>query len=274
MSELIIRRVVIACDATCDIQDAVDEAAALAVRWNAALHGVFLEDENLYRLAGLPFGRQVTLPFAASQALDLLEVEKLSMAMGAAMRRMGAEAAAQRGLGWSFDVVRGFPNLAALSEFEGDLLVVQGAARPFIGSWRPRSSWNNMPEDYPRTVLIRREPRSPAGIVVILLEKHEDRERILLSAFAIANPEDEVVMLLREGTDAAVEAAKRIVESLNFVPRRKIRWELAAVDMPEVLLQIGRLEPRLVVVEAGEDEKGQIVHELLAGTRCDVLVVR
>ena len=40
---------------------AIDTAARLAARWRVPLHGVFIEDEELIGLAGLPFARQVTL---------------------------------------------------------------------------------------------------------------------------------------------------------------------------------------------------------------------
>jgi len=274
MSELIIRRVLIACDAACDIQEAVEGAAALADRSNAALHGVFLEDENLYRLAGLPFGRQVKLPFVAAQALDHDEIEKLSSAMGAAMRRSLAEAARQRGLGWSFDVVRGFPGAAALAEFEADILIIQEATRLFSGSWRPRSSWSELSEGYSRTMLIRRTMRSPARTAVILLDKQENRERILLAGHAVANPQHEVVVLLRDGTDSAIAAVSQAFEPLALASGRKIRWEVASAGMPNVLREIVQLEPALVVTGAGEKANDQVVRDLIAATRCDVLVVR
>jgi hypothetical protein len=56
-----IKRVVISLDAVSESDPAIDTAARLAARWGVPLHGVFVEDEELIGLAGLPFARQVTL---------------------------------------------------------------------------------------------------------------------------------------------------------------------------------------------------------------------
>ena len=56
-----IERVVVPLDAASETATAIDTAARLAARWQVPLHGVFIEDEELIGLAGLPFARQVTL---------------------------------------------------------------------------------------------------------------------------------------------------------------------------------------------------------------------
>src|SRR5207244_5618991 len=61
-----IERIVVSLDAVSENQVAVEAAARLALRWNAALHGVFVEDGDLLRLAGLPFARQVSLGAGAA----------------------------------------------------------------------------------------------------------------------------------------------------------------------------------------------------------------
>lgn len=273
MADLTVRRIVIACDATCDIRVAVEEAAVLAKRWNAALHGIFLQDENLYRLAGLPFGRQVTLSSAVVETLSAADLDEVSSAQGAAMRRALAEAAARRGLQWSFGVVRDLPTGAALAGVEGDILVVQGAARPFSGSWRPRSSWDSLPEDYARPILIRRESHAGPGIVLMLPGKDDDCHTVLLSGLAMAGPQDEIVILLHEGPPSGADAVKRIAASLDMAQGRKFRLEAAAAEVPALLRQIEQLKPALIVVDAGEADRNAI-HDLLAGTRCDVLLLR
>ena len=63
-----IRRVVVSVDAASETRIAIDTAARLAVRWGVPLHGVFIEDEELIGLAGLPFARQVTLGIGPSDA--------------------------------------------------------------------------------------------------------------------------------------------------------------------------------------------------------------
>src|SRR5690606_9802109 len=61
MPEFAIRRVVLGLDAVSELREAVDTAAALAKSWHAELHGLFIRDAGLLRLAELPFVREVTL---------------------------------------------------------------------------------------------------------------------------------------------------------------------------------------------------------------------
>lgn len=273
MNDPKVRRVAVACDAACDIRVAVGAAAVLAERWNAALHGVFLENENLYRLAGLPFGRQLTLSPAVSETFSGADLEKVSSALSAAMRRAVSEAAAQHGLEWSFGVVRDLPSAAALTEIEADILVVESAPRPFSGSWRPRSPWDALAEECARTTLIRRQKPTRPGAVLILLGEQANRERTLASGLLMAGPEDEITVLVRDGSPDDLDTVKQTAERLTPPQRRTIRLEAAAADQSDLFRQVERLKPVLLVLDAGEAD-AHAVRAVLANTQCDVLLVR
>ena len=273
MSERKVRRIAIACDAACDIRVAVGEAAALAERWNAALHGVFLEDENLFRLAGLPFGRQLTLSPAVSESLTGTDLEQLSSALSAAMRRAVSEAAAEHGLEWSFDVVRDIASLSALAEVEADLLVVETAPRPFSGSWRPHSSWEPLTEEYERTTLIRRQKAPRPGTVVILLGERTDREKAVASGLLMAGPEDEIAILVRDASPDDLASVRQMAERLAAPHPPRVRSEAASKDVASLLQQIDRLKPALLVVDPG-DTIGPAIRDVFASTQCDLLLVR
>ncbi len=220
MSESKVRRVAIACDASCDIRVAVGEAAALAQRWNAELHGVFLEDENLYRLAGLPFGRQMTWSSAVSESLSGADLEKISSALGAAMRRAISEAAAQHGLGWSFGILRDLPSAAALAEIEADILVIDVNPREFAALWRPPSSWDALTGEHARTTLIRRQKPMRPGTVLVLIGESTDRDKVLASGISMARPGDKIAALVAGGVPEQMISAQQSAERLSAPARR------------------------------------------------------
>jgi K+-sensing histidine kinase KdpD len=78
-----IGRVVIPLDAASEGATAIETAARLAARANAPLHGIFVEDEDLLRLANLPFARQVTFGAGTEQ----LTVERVELQLRAAAER-------------------------------------------------------------------------------------------------------------------------------------------------------------------------------------------
>jgi nucleotide-binding universal stress UspA family protein len=125
-SEVAITRIMVALDASTRGQAALDTAAELAR--GAHLLGLFVEDINLLRLAGLPFAREVGRASAAARPLEFAEVER-AMRMDAARAQRSIAGAAQRlQLQWSFRVTRGQMIAQVLAEAAQVDMVVLGRA--------------------------------------------------------------------------------------------------------------------------------------------------
>jgi hypothetical protein len=272
MSEPAIRRVVIACDAACEIGGAVSKAAALAARWRVPMHGIFLENENLFRLAQLPFSRQVTLSFPeVSQSLQPNELADLLSALAATMRRMLAEVAAREGLGWTFAVVRDLPSAAALAATKGDMLVIEASARPFSGSWGPRSLWESVASDCNGIVLLRRdEAAGDRRVALVLRAAAGEHEKILRAGLVLSRPRDQIVILLiGEPRDGQEDAVKRHLASQGF-PHASL--ERVTDDPTDIGRRLRGLNVGLVVIEPLALASTEL-RAFIADTHCDVLLV-
>ena len=68
---LAIRRILIALDASTHSLAALHAAAEMAANMQAELIGLFVEDENLLHLAGLPFAQEVRSSSAESEVASL-----------------------------------------------------------------------------------------------------------------------------------------------------------------------------------------------------------
>jgi hypothetical protein len=112
----------------------------LAARWRVPLHGIFVEDEELACLTGLPFACQVTLA-AGREPLTKNHVEDHFRAFAERARRDLAAAAAQHGVDWSFEVVPGPLAANALGSAEHDFVVASAATRPIGSHFRVASRW-------------------------------------------------------------------------------------------------------------------------------------
>jgi hypothetical protein len=117
-------RIVIGLDTSFVAREALALAARLAASVDARLKGVFVEDDNLIALAGLPFAREVSF----SGDVRELDPERMLRAMKAqaeSARRMLARIAAEAHVDWSFDVRRGRPlaSLAACASPEDTLVI-------------------------------------------------------------------------------------------------------------------------------------------------------
>jgi len=124
--EVAITRIMVALDTSARSSAALDTAAELASALGAQLLGLFVEDINLLRLAGLPFAREVGRASAAARPLDFSEMERAMRLEAARAQRSIAGAAQRMQLQWSFRVTRGQMIAQVLAEAEQVDMVVLG----------------------------------------------------------------------------------------------------------------------------------------------------
>jgi hypothetical protein len=265
MARIEFRRVVIACDAATDMRRAVGEAAALAAEWRAELAGLFVEDENLYRLAELDIVRHVGVSAAQFDPPAAEMLREMLPAYAAMMRRALSAAALQHRLAWSFDTRRLVPSAEMFREIRCDMLILDAGARPFSGDWRPRSIWQAIALAAARTVLLKRRRSGGRGTVIVPPHGSADAARLIGMAFALTPPNAGIVIL--SGDRAIVDAAERAADDGN----RAYRLEAAPPSLEGTLDRLAELDPALLVLSAGE--AAETLRALAEGTRSDLLLV-
>jgi nucleotide-binding universal stress UspA family protein len=105
--DFIIRRILVALDASPHSLAALAAAAELAAAMQAELQGVFVEDINLLRLAELPFTGEIGLYSSRYRTLEPAQLERQLRAQAERLRRIMAQTADRQQLNWSFQVTRG-----------------------------------------------------------------------------------------------------------------------------------------------------------------------
>jgi nucleotide-binding universal stress UspA family protein len=235
---------VVAVDASAASLDAAAAAAAVAARLGAELAGLFVEDEDLLRLAALPFG-VVQAPGGHREDLDVAAAEARLRAVAAHAREVLERAAAAHRVACSFRVARGRVAAEVIAASEGADLVVLGA------SSHGRSARGAVGQTA-------RAAATGASAPVLLLARGAR-----LGAELVA---------LDDGTPAgarAVEVARRLA------PADRPPVLVACTDLsdPTVAAAVTRLGPALAAVPAGAGARGGLAERLLdAGV--GVLLVR
>lgn len=121
--------VLVALDASRVGQAALDAGARLASELSAELKGLFVEDENLFRLSSLPFAREVDYTSGTSRPLHSPAVERALRAAAEGVEQELAHVAEQFKIRWTFEITRGLSAgdvLAAATKVD---LVVIGQER-------------------------------------------------------------------------------------------------------------------------------------------------
>jgi nucleotide-binding universal stress UspA family protein len=101
------RHILVALDASPHSVAALMAAAELAALMEAELEGLFVEDINLLRLCGLPFGREIGSYSATARRLDNAGVERQLRALADTIEAVMARITATSAVPWRFSVRRG-----------------------------------------------------------------------------------------------------------------------------------------------------------------------
>ncbi|MEN6541745.1 hypothetical protein [Parvibaculum sp.] len=120
-----LNRVVVGLDTHSVAREALSLAVRLAASVDARLKGIFVEDENLLSLCGLPFAREISLSGEVRQ-IEHGRMLRDMRAQAETARRVLQRVASEAHVDWSFDIARGRP-LTSLATFasSGDTLVLR-----------------------------------------------------------------------------------------------------------------------------------------------------
>ena len=270
-----IARIIVPLDATSESRAAIDTAARLAAHAKAPLHGVFVEDEDLLRLASLPFSRQVTLG-AGAEPLTPEHVELHFRVAAERVRRELVAAATRHGVTCTFEIVRGASNSALASASERDLVVAGGLTRPIAGLFRVECRCWSAIEVTPGPFLLVRHAWSASGEVVMLLRDRDPASlRLLEAAAQIAEAGDSgLTVICSPALAGSAGFDEWLAERLASYPVR-LQIEVGPADPAALRRRIGELHCRLLAVGADLAElPGDRLREFAERFACDLLVVR
>jgi len=203
-----IRRIVVALDDSVESRTVLEEAVALAVRTNADLIGLFIEDATLLAAARHPFIRQVSLSGQAIEAVDSPSLERGLRAQAESIRRALERAVGRQKLSWSFRVARGKASVHILEAVGGADLVIMGKTTPAVTRRARLGATARIVATTPRGRILFSEPRlqrvlgGPGPIVAVYGEgPHADDVLDIAITLARVSASDLMVMIPTDTAD-------------------------------------------------------------------------
>lgn len=276
--ELIIKRILVALDASTHSLAALEAAADMAAALQAELMGLFVEDENLLHLAGLPFAQEVRTPWAISRQMSSDRMEE-DLRLRAAQARRALQAAADRVQArWSFKTVRGQVTPAVLeAALEADLVAMGRISHPVSRRNRLGSTARAAAARTHRSVLLMQQGGDLSYPVLVTFDGSRAAWQALLAAakLASAGGDDLSVLLLCEEPER-VNALKDEVRA--WLGQRDLRAQYSW--LPEAttgtLIKVIQAAADCVLVLGGDNPllEADAIQELLDETDCPVLLVR
>lgn len=184
-----IRRILVALDASGASLSALDAAARLAEQMEAELLGLFVEDVNLLRLAGLPFAREVGLTLAHARPLASADMERALRAQAVRAQQALEQAATRLSVRCSFRVVRGQVTEELLAAAEEVDLVAIGLSGQTLSRARPGTTAGAMAAGTTRPMLFLPRDATIRPPVMVIYNGSAAGERALALAVRLAQAE-------------------------------------------------------------------------------------
>jgi nucleotide-binding universal stress UspA family protein len=215
-----VRRIVVAVDSSAHATAALEAAVALAARMHADMEALFVEDIDLFNLAALPFGHEITLATGSPRTFDTAALEEQLRREVSRARRAVEEAARRAQVRSSFRVARG--RIAAevmAAAGTADLLIMGTAGQGVAFRFRPGRVALAAAENAPRSVLLLREGAVIRGRPLVAYDASPSAEKALDAAarladatrasvrVLVAEPDQEKATALRERAAARLAAA-------------------------------------------------------------------
>lgn len=273
MSQMI-ERIVVALDATSENRTAIATATRLASRWKARLHGIFVEDDDLIRLARLPFARQVTFGFGV-EPLNLQQARRQTHAFAERARTELAAAARRHHLEWSFEIVHD-GTAGRLGDTEtADFLVCGTTTRPIGGHFRVECRWWSVVEPGVSSLLLTHGDWREGTVAVVLTDREPPSERLVAAAAQLAEAHGGRLAVICTPELANEPGFKAWIDGCVAGASVTIELDLSPMEPVALVRRFAELGCRIVALASGTPQaQPERLREIVAKVSCDVLVVR
>lgn len=257
MQEQSTRRIVITVDSG-DLDTAeLKRLMHLARRLGAELEGVFVEDSDLLRLAGLSFLREFRPTSMRSEAVHPGRMEQELRAMARRAERALAEQARHQGVPCRFRTWRGSVERELLDTVEGDVLALL------------------------RLGTVMRQPpprRREHEIITTLFDGSDESARALVTAAELAAESDRIALqvLLPSGGDSNPEDLRRQAAALLPDPSGEVSYdELNITSLAELIDTLRRdASSALVLQRDNRLLRDAPLRDYLTRIQCPLFLVR
>lgn len=235
VTEFVVRRILVALDASTQSLVALKTAVMLAAGLGADLEGLFVEDVNLVRVAALPIARRILYPSGDVEPLDRSLMERELRILARQAEEALATLAAHSGIRWTFRVVRGKVAVEILAAASGsDLLTVGRSGWSLAHRMQLGSTAQNAAINAPKALLLVNRPLAIDRPVMVFFDRSPAAQQGLKTAAQLAFVfRSRLVVFLVDGTIQDTKPLKH--HAAEIIKRNAIQAEFRPLCNTDVL---------------------------------------
>lgn len=270
-----IRRILIALDASPASRAALELAADLAIRYQAELIGIYVEDINLLRTAEIPFTKEVGFYSASSRQINTSHLERELRAHARRVEQMLSSIAQRANLRWSFRSSRGvIPGELMSAAADTDLIILGKTG------WSGRNQMGSTAKEVairaPIQSLILMHKVRPGAPVMVVYDGSAASKNALKAAHRITNPESKLIVLILAETKAEAEQLQGDVQSQSQEDELTLEFRWVTSIQGDRISQLALISDCDVIVLPTKSRRFEAENliAMLNGADCAVLLVR
>ncbi len=273
----LVRRIVVAADSSEHGRAALEAAVRLAARLEAELEGLFVEDVNLKRLAGLSVGREFRYGFGGT-ARDTAAIAEDLRAEAANLRRALEAAAFAARIKATFRVAEGRVAAEVVAAGSGaDLLIVGRSGRRVVPGVALGGTALAAISQSSHSVLVLRPGVDITRRALVLYDGTAGADKALdLAARLAADDADSLTIVVRADSEAeAMKHRRRAAQRLAAHGQAARFRAIASPSLGGLCGAAGAMGASVLVI-SGDDPllEGDGRRRLLEDVTCPVLLVR
>ncbi len=272
----IIRRILVALDASPHSLAALEAAVALAEKLNAELIGLFVEDINLLRYSEMPFAREMGHYSASPRNLDTGQLERQFRTQAEWARQALIQAATQASLPCHLKVVRGsIPSELIAATEEADLIIL--GQKGWTDLNKVGSTAQTIMTEAETITLILREGSRLGGSVMTIFDGSPSADEALdVAGDLVQGGEGKlVVLIIAEDPDHA-RAFMDFVSGWSEQRKQLVYFRWLKNADPYMVCSIAQTEGSgiLVLPKDSQSLTNEMVLAILSDVNCPVMFVR
>jgi nucleotide-binding universal stress UspA family protein len=269
-----INRILVALDASPASLAALEVAADLAVRHQAELVGIFVEDINLIRMAEIPFAFEIGFYSRSPRRIDTQLIERQLRAHRRWVESILRTIAVAKNLHWTFLSTRGdISQELILAAKDSDLILLGSSG--WSGRRRMGSTARNMVIQSPIQAMILHRRLESGAPILLIYDGSEPSNRALTAASLVGNSYTSIiVLLLAEDPERARELTNQI--ELDEIDQQHLTYHWIPYLDSDKLAQYVRNERCGVVILPAESKyfDTQSITPVLIESDCAFILVR
>lgn len=249
------RSILVALDASPYSREVLTAAATLAAQLKSELHGLFVEDINVLRLAGLPFAREIRYGETESRVVEHGDLLRRLRARATVLRHELEELATENKIRSTFRVARGAVETELLAAALGADLLALGRLGHTVTRRAQLGSAARAAVARAASAVLLIKSGVEGGPVVVLYDGSSRADRALATAAGVAGEASELRVLAWGVDDETAGQRRQLAKHLLAEsPCRRQFQQLSGDDPARLAAWVARQNGSLLVLVAADSQ--------------------